>query len=254
MRHPPSGARGALAVCRNSAGLTLTELVVALAVFSLIVTGVLVLWQQGQTAYFVGSEQAEVQGDARVAIDQMARDLRKAGRDVIQCAFDSEAYTQCSGAKLARCQSLLGGGFTCTNRWIIPVASSTGSAMTLQVQMDLDADGLIDTSAPSEESITYAWASGSKQITRQQGTGTARVLADNIASLDLTFEGPTPSNGVCTGAWTDLGATPASQTARDCIQRVTIDLAAVATVGQLGSTGPATVQRTLRTTVDLRTR
>jgi hypothetical protein len=124
--------------------------------------------------------------------------------------------------------------------------------MTLRVQMDLDGDGLIDTSAPSEESITYAWTSGSKQITRQQGVGTARVLADNITALLLTFEGPTPTNGVCTGTWAVL--TPSNQTTRDCIQRVTINLRASGGVGQFGSTGTATVQRTLRTTVDLRTR
>jgi len=252
MRGSRSLRLGLRSVCQSSDGVTLTELVVALAVFSVIVTGILTLWQQGQTAYFVGSEQAEVQGDARVAIDQMARDLMKAGRDVIQCAFDSEAYTQCSGAKLARCQSLLGGGFTCNDTWIIPTATSSSSAMTLRMQMDLDSDGLIDTSAPSEESITYAWTSGSKQITRQQGVGTARVLADNITSLGLTFEGPTPTNGVCIGTWAVL--TPTSQTIRDCIQRVTISLVASGGVGQFGSTGTATVQRTLRTTVDLRTR
>ena len=239
-------------LCRTSSGVTLMELVIALAIFSIIVVGILGLWQQGQTAYFVSSEQAEVQGDARVAIDQLARDLGKAGRDVIQCAFDSEAYTQCSGAKLTRCQSLLGGGFTCNDKWIIPQASSSASAVTIQVQMDLDADGLIDTSAPSEESVTYGWTSGSKQITRQQGVGTPRVLADNIQSLSLTFEGRTPSNGVCTGAWAVI--VPGNQTDRDCIQRITIDLVAQASVGQFGGSGQATVRRSLRTSVDLRTR
>src|SRR5262245_20465515 len=191
-------------VSRGSDGTTLVELVTAMAAFGIIVFSILSAWQKTQTAYFVSSEQAEVQGDARVAVDQMSRDLMKAGRDVTQCAFDSEAYTQCSGAKLARCQSMLGAGFTCNNQWIMPTASSTAGAMTLQVQMDLDADGLIDTSAPSEESVTYAWTSGSKQLTRQQGTGTPRVLADNISSLSLTFQGPTPTNGVCTGAWTTI--------------------------------------------------
>jgi type II secretory pathway pseudopilin PulG len=228
------------------------ELVITLAIFAIIVMGILGLWQEAQTAYFVSSEQAEIQGDARIVIDQMARDLGKAGRDVIQCAFDSEAYTQCSGAKLTRCQSLLGGGFTCNDTWIIPTASSTSSAVTIRVQMDLDADGLIDTSAPSEESVTYAWASGTKQVTRQQGVGTARVLADNIESLSLTFEGRTPFNGVCTGAWGVI--VPASQTDRDCIQRITINLVASGAVGQFSGSGTATVRRTLRTSVDLRTR
>jgi prepilin-type N-terminal cleavage/methylation domain-containing protein len=237
---------------QDANGYTLIETVVALALFAIIITGILVVWEQSQSAYFVSSEQAEIQGDARVAVDQMARDFTKAGRDVIQCAFDSEAYTQCSGAKLARCQLLLGGGFTCTNRWIIPVASSTGTAVTIQVQMDLDSDGLIDTSAPSEESITYTWTSGTKQISRQQGVGTPRVLADNIEALSLTFEGKTPSNGVCTGAWSTI--VPTSQTQRDCIQRIEINLVASGTVGKFGGSGITTMRRTLKTSVDLRTR
>jgi prepilin-type N-terminal cleavage/methylation domain-containing protein len=241
-----------LRASRDSDGVTLVELVVALAVFAIIMIVIFALWQQAQTAYFVSSEQADIQGDARVAMDQMTRDLTKAGRDVLQCAFDSEAYTQCSGAKLAQCQLLLGGSFTCKDRWIIPVASSTGSAATIQVQMDLDSDGFIDTSAPSEESVTYAWTSGSKQLTRRQGVGPARVLANNIESLILTFEGPQPSNGVCTAAWGTLN--PTDQTTRDCIQRITIELVASGRVGQFAGSGSAAMERRLRTTVDLRTR
>jgi type II secretory pathway pseudopilin PulG len=252
MRRRPGRSIRPARVVRAVHGVTLVETVIAMAMFALIVIGVLAVWQHGQSAYFVASETSEVQGDARVALDQMARDLNKAGRDVLQCAFDSEAYTQCSGAKLTRCQSLLGGTFTCNNQWIIPVASSSSSATTIRMQMDLDSDGFIDTSAPSNESITYAWTSGTKQLTRQQGVGTAQVLADNIESLGLVFEGRAPTNGVCTGAWGTI--TPSNQTARDCIQRVTINLVASATVGTLGGSGNTTVRRTLRTTVDLRTR
>jgi type II secretory pathway pseudopilin PulG len=233
---------------RGSRGTTLVELMVTLGIFTIIIVAVLALWQSAQTAYFVGSERAEVQGDARIAVDQMARDLMKAGRDVLQCAFDSEAYTQCSGAKLTRCQGFLGGGFSCAGRYIIPAATST----SIQVQMDLDGDGLIDTSPPSNESITYAFDAGNRRITRQQGTGTPRTLADNIDNLQLTYEGPTVLNSYCIGAWGFF--TPGSQTQRDCIQRVTITLVARGTVGRFGQTGTETVQRTLRTTVDLRTR
>lgn len=243
---------------RGSQGWTLVELMIALVMFSLIVFGLLRMWQHAQTAYFVGSERAEVQGDARIAIDQISRDLMKAGRDVLQCAFDSEAYTQCSGAKLARCQNAppppgnvgLGGGFSCAGIYIIPAATST----SIQVQMDLNGDGLIDTTAPSTESITYAFDAANRRITRQQGTGSALTLADNIDSLALVYEGPTVLNSYCVGAWGVLTNTSGSQTQRDCIQRVTITVVASGTVNHLGGPAPETVQRTLRTSVDLRTR
>jgi prepilin-type N-terminal cleavage/methylation domain-containing protein len=243
------GKRPALTRVDGQSGVTLTELVIGMAIFAIIAASIFTLWSQGQTAYFVGSERAEVHGDARVGVDQMARDLMKTGRDVTQCAFDSEAYTQCSGAKLARCRiALANPGFTCGGVYIIREATST----TLWVQMDLDGDSAIDTSAPSEESIRYAYDAANRRLTRQQGTGTAQTLADNIESLTFTYAGPAVGGtGVCNGAWSTI--TPGSQTDRDCIQRVSIDLVARGSVGSF-SGGPVTVQRTIRTNVDLRTR
>ena len=95
MMHGRSRQRIPTRFGRDASGYTLVETAVAMAMFGIIVVVVLAVWQQSQSAYFVTSEVSEVQGDARVALDQMVRDLTKAGRDVIQCAFDSEAYTQC---------------------------------------------------------------------------------------------------------------------------------------------------------------
>jgi type IV pilus assembly protein PilW len=228
------------------AGWTLVELVISLAIMTFLAAGVLTVWGEGQKAYFVSSEVAEIGGDARIAIDQMIRDIRKAGRDVTQCAFDSEAYTDCSAAKLARCQdpAMLGGSFTCNNVWIIPAATST----TLRIQSDLDGDGSIDLSDSSAESITYAYEAAQRRITRRQGTaGSPQTLAPNIDSLAFAYEGPASPAGVCTGTWGAI--TPTTQTLRDCVQRITITVVAGSTLGAVGS-----IERTIQGTTDLRTR
>ena len=108
----------------------------------------------------------------------------KTGRDNTQCAFDSEAYTQCWREARAMSDRLANPTFTYSGVNIIREATGT----TLWVQMDLDADAAIDTSAPSEESIRYAYNAATTDH-RQQGTGSANPLADGIQSL-VACEGP----------------------------------------------------------------
>ena len=60
-------------------GFTLAELLVAIAVLGLIMTGVLTFMMTGNQAYLTGSNQIEAQQAARVALDQMVREIRGAG-------------------------------------------------------------------------------------------------------------------------------------------------------------------------------
>jgi len=80
--------RAYLSHLRDERGITLAELVVTLALFGMIMTGVMMTWSKTQQAYFVGSEAAESQQNVRAAIDFMVREMRAAGRDVTVCAFD----------------------------------------------------------------------------------------------------------------------------------------------------------------------
>jgi prepilin-type N-terminal cleavage/methylation domain-containing protein len=59
-------------------GRTLLELLLALALFSVLVGGILVAWRQSQEAYFHGAEAAQVQQNARAALEQMIREIREA--------------------------------------------------------------------------------------------------------------------------------------------------------------------------------
>lgn len=63
---------------RNQSGFTLAEMLVAMAVIGFVLGGILLLQQQGQQAYLFGSNRVEVQQNARVALERMARDLRAA--------------------------------------------------------------------------------------------------------------------------------------------------------------------------------
>lgn len=59
-------------------GFTLAELLVGLAVLAVILSGILALQRQGQSAYLMGAARVEAQQNARTALDLIARELRTA--------------------------------------------------------------------------------------------------------------------------------------------------------------------------------
>ena len=193
--------RAYLSHLRDERGITLAELVVTLALFGMIMTGVMMTWSKTQQAYFVGSEAAESQQNVRAAIDFMVREMRAAGRDVTVCAFDYAGPTSfdCAGSKPATCAAKLGGGYTsCANIFAMPFATATAS--TIQILSDRNDNGRIagtgnaGASDAGEENVLYALASGSPPcppgvsacITRDDGTGPVAMVAVDIAGL--TFE------------------------------------------------------------------
>ena len=107
-------------------GVTLTELAVTIALFAFIMIGVVSTWTKAQEAYFVGSETAEVQQNVRAAMDLMVREIRTAGRDLTQCAFDYTASNatftgvSCAAAQQASCQTKLGGNYSDANNATCP--------------------------------------------------------------------------------------------------------------------------------------
>jgi prepilin-type N-terminal cleavage/methylation domain-containing protein len=59
-------------------GYTLAELLTAMAVMGLLMAGLFLTLQEGQTVYSFGAGRAEVQQNARVALERMLRELRTA--------------------------------------------------------------------------------------------------------------------------------------------------------------------------------
>lgn len=63
---------------RDQRGYTLAELLVAIAVVGLLMSGLFLTLREGQTAYQYGSTRVEVQQNARVALARIMRELRAA--------------------------------------------------------------------------------------------------------------------------------------------------------------------------------
>src|SRR5215467_10907401 len=122
--------RGVLRPLRSDGGMSLPELMVSLVLMALIMLGVIAAWTKGQEAYFVVSEIAETQQNVRTAVDFMVREIRSAGRDLTQCAFDYTASTttftgvSCTASKQAACLSKLGGNYSSSNNASCPTGVS----------------------------------------------------------------------------------------------------------------------------------
>ena len=59
--------------------MSLAELLVALAIIGLVLSGVFGILDQGQRLYAVGAARVESQQTARIALERLARDIRHAG-------------------------------------------------------------------------------------------------------------------------------------------------------------------------------
>ena len=131
---------------RGQAGFTLVELMVAMSIFLLILVGIFQVFDPSHRAYQASERKLDVQQNARVAMDRMARQIRMAGyfpenidtnsandlANSIQVATESalavagdldgtgasQIYTFCRDASgLRRVQGAIGAGasYTCAN-------------------------------------------------------------------------------------------------------------------------------------------
>lgn len=141
---------------RHRAGFSLIELMVAMAIGSIVLAGIFSVYTAHTRSYTTQNVAAEVQQTARAGIDYMVEDIMMAGFDPLEVAGSS-----------------------------ILAASSTRLNFTL----DRNMNGTIDTG--SDEEVTYV-LDGSGRIIHtidesQVGSADTQPFIDNVTGLTFTF-------------------------------------------------------------------
>ena len=178
---------------RRDDGFTLAELLVACAVITFVMAGLLVMLQSGQQSYLVGSNQVEAQQNVRVALERMIREIRGAG----YCP-------NCSGTPpLTAIASQSTTGFTIQNDWDGSATISTSGTVT-------DYAG-----TTRGEQVIYAVSGGA--LTRQEIglDGSPVTLASGISSMTFTYQDDT---GAVTATAADIRTIVVTLTAQPQFQ------------------------------------
>jgi prepilin-type N-terminal cleavage/methylation domain-containing protein len=87
-------------IFRCERGFTLAELLVACAILGLALAAIVTIYQSGLEAYLAGSNQLEVQQNARAVLERMSRELREASAITVPNA-NSITFNDPTGAVMA---------------------------------------------------------------------------------------------------------------------------------------------------------
>lgn len=151
----------------HQAGYTLTEMMVTLAVLTIIMAPMLALFFQAQSTFRAQSEQAELLGQMRVAMDQIARVIRQAGNAPIRSLGVPPV-------------EILGDGWIRVNSDLTgSVPSTTGNP----AESTGDPDGSLSS---VYEVLTFRHDAGEGRIYADIGYG-EEILVEGIDELNFTF-------------------------------------------------------------------
>lgn len=148
---------------RSQRGYSLAEMLVVAAVVSVIMAGLFSMLSSGTQAYTVGTNRADAQQTARLALDRLIREVRTAGHDPL--ATDSFAAV----TALA-----VGTGFVIRNDWNGNGAIATNVTVTV--------DGVAH-----GEQVTYTFAGNT--LTRQESNldAAAVTVATGISNMTIQY-------------------------------------------------------------------
>jgi type IV pilus assembly protein PilW len=135
-------------------GFTLVEMMVSMGIGMVVMAAVATTFRSQTRVYNAQEQINEMEQNARGALDVIGRELKMAGYRPTGTALTGVTY----------------------------------SASQLQIQADVNGDGLL-TPVASEpnEILIYVLDNTNKQITRKDGTNSAQVLADNITQFVVDY-------------------------------------------------------------------
>ena len=139
---------------RHSSGFTLLELLVTLTILAMVLLVLSSIFIATNRTHRKVNRNANLQASTRQTLSLMTTEIREAGADPAVPPI-----------------GLVG----------ILTADST----TLRVRADLNADGAITTTEPSED-VTYSYVAGSKTVQRNPGTGASDLLK-NVTAIRFTY-------------------------------------------------------------------
>jgi type IV pilus assembly protein PilW len=160
-------------------GTTLAELMITLLVFSVIMMVIVLLWEQSQQAYFRGATAAELQQNARVALEQMTREIRQAGYD--PCCYCNPSNTAFDATVHPGCANVDPGVF--------PVQTFTATSIWVRADRNGNGDVTPGVANPEEENVCFRLDGDviRRKTTGGDCTSGGDELARNITGLTFTY-------------------------------------------------------------------
>jgi len=147
---------------RNASGFTLIEILVTLAISSVVMGGIYQVYNSNQRVYVTQLQVVEMQQNLRAALYYLTRDVRMAGYD----RTDSD------------------------NFGII-----TASSNSIRFSKDTNEDGTLDNNEDITYSLYDAYGDGDNDLGRRVVTGNNQPVAENIDVIDFVYfdsNGSTP--------------------------------------------------------------
>lgn len=146
-------------------GFTLAELLVAIAIVGLIMTGLLTLLMAGNESYLAGANQVEAQAAVRAGLERMTPEIREAG------------YAPCTPPPSPP-------PGPCQNAVAIPDAITNPTPTSFTIQNDWDASGAI---APGTVPVQYFYGGVATNVNRGEQI-TYSIVGGNLTRQESAVD------------------------------------------------------------------